>query len=778
MPRDNILKVLIQADDQTARGFKDATAAVGVFSAAINAALGVATKQAADFEKGMAEINTLLGKGATPAIREMSKEMLALSRSSGEALGSLTKARYDIISAGFSGAAESAQVMNASLTVAKAGLVEVDVAADLVTTTLNGLGLEADESGRVIDALFSTVQLGKTTMTQLAASMGPVFANARIANISLEEVGAAMAQITAAGIDTTEASTALSNLMRSLAAPSKDAAAALDEAGISLDEGLGPALAALGTAGEDGLEALARLIPNIRALKAAAAASDIDVFNANLDKINSNMGVASEAASIMQDTVTHQFELLKREVQALSTEIGQALLPAFRTLLSLLRGISKVFSDMPELVKITFASLAAGLAVTTALATAMGGLAIAVHSANTALTAIGVTLATISKISIIGAAIGAVVGAGVGIKALVDDAKAKGGGESQRYRGLGAPTSRAGARSRDIALDFLSGGSPTGGAGGGAGGGGVVVEADKLAEALALVAERTESARFQFMEMTGDVPSDLQLLHMALIDVGASVEDIETVSLAAVRGISDVVPQTIEQFSGDIDDAITDGIGEMPDHIATRAPEVRSVFAVLFEEIGMDLKDTLGFALEDTFRVFGDAIAAVAIDGQKFSKVFSDGFKQVKRAVIGTMAELIAMRAVMAGLKALSSIGGPLGFLAGLFLNTGTSFAPSFSPLKANVGFGSVPGTPGLDVTPALLSGGETVLTREQSRLMRRALSVPGDNFSGDARMKWATRDEREAAVAIDVSDRFSVFGAITMIDTIDDARVEAGGLL
>ena len=104
----------------------------------------------------------------------MSNELRSVSASSGLALDSLSKARYDIVSAGFSEAADSAAVLDASARLAVGGVTSAAEAADLLPTSLNALGLDADNVNQVSNELFMTVKLGKTTMTELAASMGQV----------------------------------------------------------------------------------------------------------------------------------------------------------------------------------------------------------------------------------------------------------------------------------------------------------------------------------------------------------------------------------------------------------------------------------------------------------------------------------------------------------------------------------------------------------------------------------------------------------------------------
>jgi TP901 family phage tail tape measure protein len=712
MARDNILKVTILGDDKTAAAFKKATAVVAGFGAATTGALALATREAGGFERGMAEINTLLGKQGAQAVKGMRQELLELSRQSGEALDSLTKARYDIISAGFSDAEESAKVLSASLDIAKGGLVEASDAADLLTTALNGMGISADESDRVANILFSTVRLGKTTMTELNQSMGQIFATARIAGVSLEEVGAAVATITANGIATREAGTALTQLLQALAAPSSEAASEMQALGITLDKGLQPALASLAEVSEDGLDALKVLIPNIRALKAAAAAgSDIETFSANLKEVTENTTGLTEAVEIMNSTVTEQLKILRQEFKVFAVEIGDALLPVVKAMIGVLRELGRGFNSLSDAGKKWVAGSAAVTGAFATVAGALGGLALAAKATIPALVATGVAmgpmLPVIAALSVAGIGLGVAIN---GISKEFDRVKAS-SVEAKRVLNDAVPVltfTKAQLAAGKAAEETEN----------------LTEESSNLAKIFSLIEDQTSSLEFQFNSLVGETPSDLQLLSAAMREVGGTMEQVDAVSMAMLNEHFADMDITIEKFNGTLDDTIAT-LGDMPETVLPRAPKELNAFKVFATEVFEDFQFLAQDAFDATSGAFGDALAAVIIDGQKFSDVMGEGFKGIKRAIIAATIELLAYKAVMRGLKFLNALGGPLGAIAGFFLNTGTSWVPS---VKANAGLFSVPGTPGHDRTPILASGGETVLTRNSSDLLRRALRMPGQS--------------------------------------------------
>lgn len=263
-----------------------------------------------------------------PAIAGMRAELMQMSVQFGQTLGTLTKARYDIVSAGFSDAAASANVLRESARLAVAGVSTVAETADLLTTAINGLGLSAGDASRVADVLFQIVRKGKTTMSELAGAMGPVFATARTAGVQLEDLGAVMATLTANGVNVAEAAVSLNAVMRAIAAPTDEAGAALDKLGINLDGGLMPALRGLASASSEGLRALSQFIPSIEALRAAAvAATDIEKLTGNFKAMEESSGQVSRAVGMMADTLPFKINQLKAALDNLVVTIGTEFLP-------------------------------------------------------------------------------------------------------------------------------------------------------------------------------------------------------------------------------------------------------------------------------------------------------------------------------------------------------------------------------------------------------------------------------------------------------------------
>lgn len=332
---NNVIQVIINGKNNALPAFRSATRMIAAFGAAAVAALTAATIRAAKFERGMAEIATLLDGDVTPEIKEMRGEIMDLSVEFGQALGKMTKARYDVISAGFTDAADSAMVLREASKLAVAGVSDVATTADLLTDALGGLELGADQAARVSNVLFQTVRKGKTTMAQLGQGLGKVFGTAKVAGVSLELLGAAMATATTGGVKTAEAITGLNALMLALAAPTKEAAAALKEAGIDIEKGFLQSIIDIGSASGDSLPMLRKLIPSVEALRVASkVAGNVALLQQNLDAMANSAGVVDDAFDKMSETFDFNMDQMTSAIDVLAITVGNFLLPALTGIVS------------------------------------------------------------------------------------------------------------------------------------------------------------------------------------------------------------------------------------------------------------------------------------------------------------------------------------------------------------------------------------------------------------------------------------------------------------
>lgn len=201
------------------------------------------------------------------------------------------QALYQINSAGHLGAA-GMKVLEESAKAAIGGVTETAVAADAITTILNAYKMSADDAGAVSDKLFTTVRLGKTTMDELGRSIAYVAPLAATYKISIEEVLAAVAQLTKQGNSTQNAMTQISASITAVANELGDSA---------FQNGLLPALEEIEKRSNGSNLALKAQLSNIRAVRGALGLTKENAAETAqmVDEIRNSAGATEEACRKM-----------------------------------------------------------------------------------------------------------------------------------------------------------------------------------------------------------------------------------------------------------------------------------------------------------------------------------------------------------------------------------------------------------------------------------------------------------------------------------------------
>ena len=156
-------------------------------------------------ETAMRSASTI-SKEVTENLDEYTKAIEDLSRTSSQSSVSLATAFKTIISASYE-ADDALHLLSIADKAAAAGFVDIEVAADGVTTVLNAWGKTVDESERVSDIFFKTIERGKTSFPELASNIATVAPLAASSGVSFEEVSAALQTLTRQGTPTAVAMT-------------------------------------------------------------------------------------------------------------------------------------------------------------------------------------------------------------------------------------------------------------------------------------------------------------------------------------------------------------------------------------------------------------------------------------------------------------------------------------------------------------------------------------------------------------------------------------------
>ncbi len=183
------------------------------------------------------------------AVSLKTREQIAALEEKALALGATTKftatetanAMEVMARAGFS----STQILSGIdgvLAGAAASGEELADVAGIVSDALKGMGLEADQSGRVVDVLALASSKTKSTMGSLGESLKNVASTARTLGVPLEDTVAAVALLQDVGLDASVAGSALNVMLTKLAKPPKAIAKQMKKMGISFKDANGDML--------------------------------------------------------------------------------------------------------------------------------------------------------------------------------------------------------------------------------------------------------------------------------------------------------------------------------------------------------------------------------------------------------------------------------------------------------------------------------------------------------------------------------------------------------
>lgn len=328
-----ILKVGAKGVKGTVAGLKKVSgglASIGKKAAIVGAGFtALSTKLAGDFQKNLLEISTLLKDDVDRSLKTIDKSLRSAASASGLALDSLSKAQYDIISAGFGNASDSAIVLEQSMKLAVGGVTSAAQAADLLTSAINAYGGTSADAQRISDVLFTTVKEGKTTIGELGSSIGLVLPFAKSFNLSIQDVGASIAVLTASGISTAESVTALKGAISGLESPSDSARKAMQTAGIEVkrfDDGTVDLFNTIEQFKGVDAKLLAKFIPEKTAqLAIKTLANDTEGLQDSMNAFKDSSGATETAFDKMQKGINTQLGRLKNNFSNIMITIGNAL---------------------------------------------------------------------------------------------------------------------------------------------------------------------------------------------------------------------------------------------------------------------------------------------------------------------------------------------------------------------------------------------------------------------------------------------------------------------
>lgn len=326
----------------------------GIVTAAGAAATAV-TAMAADYESSFAKVSTLLS-GTGEEIEKYKNDILKASSETGVSVDEMSESVYNAISAGVD-QADAIGFVTEALKLAKGGFTDTATSVDVLTTAMNAYSQYGLEAGEVSDMLITTQNLGKTTVDELASSMGKIIPTANAYGVQIDNLCGMYATMTSNGIATAESTTYMNSMLNELGKSGTNTDKILREMTKDVQEGglgfsdmmsqgweLSDCLSLLEQyAGEAGLSVM-DLFGSAEAGKAAQVLiSNTEQMNTAIDSMRNSAGATEEAYEKMNDTVESKINRIKNNLVNIGISIGEKCLPIVDKL------VSKVLDNMPKI---------------------------------------------------------------------------------------------------------------------------------------------------------------------------------------------------------------------------------------------------------------------------------------------------------------------------------------------------------------------------------------------------------------------------------------------
>lgn len=326
--------------DALRRSIKFTVIAVGVMTAALTAS----TVAAAKLQTGVANVIALIGNKGIRLFREFSVGIRSIASQTGQASSALTKALFDIVSAG-TPAAKSLTLLREAAKSAVAGVTDVATSTSAGLTIMQSFSREITGAADAFDFLFETQRRGRTTFAEISAFIGRLAPAAAAVGVRLNEMGAALSSVTRFIPNTMQATTGLVQLINELSRSTGEQAAAAQKLGVEIG------VAALESKGLTGVlrdlmrltttqqRLIVRTVEGQRALNALML--DFGGFMEDQSEQLRRGGRRLEAFGIIASTVEESIKRLLQTLNSLGQSIGG---PFLRPIVQLIDTIGGFFA--------------------------------------------------------------------------------------------------------------------------------------------------------------------------------------------------------------------------------------------------------------------------------------------------------------------------------------------------------------------------------------------------------------------------------------------------
>lgn len=304
----------------------------GAFIGAGVALTAFAIKTAGDFDTAFRQITTLFN-ASEQDVAKFRANILDYARTSSKGLEDITNALAAAIGSGVD-YSQSLELIATAEKLAVSTRADLKGTTEVLVSTLNAYGLKTSDAGKVSDLFFQIIKDGKIEMGDLAGSLSMVTPLAAASGVSLQEVGAAVAALTASGIAPATSIEYLRSALTNIIKPSKDASGLAEELNIQFDaqalksKGLAGVLNDVAKATNGNSGQMAKLIGDVGGLVAAMALTGpaAGKFKESLDGMAKSAGAVDEAFGKMGGSLDVAAAKAANAFKGLLVDIGTPLL--------------------------------------------------------------------------------------------------------------------------------------------------------------------------------------------------------------------------------------------------------------------------------------------------------------------------------------------------------------------------------------------------------------------------------------------------------------------
>ena len=399
---DSVGQTLEKVGDKMAGVGKNLTTYVTTPLAAVGTA---AVKTAADFDEQMSKVSAISGATGKDfdALRDKAREMGSKTKFSATEAG---QAFEYMAMAGWK-TGDMLDGIEGIMNLAAASGEDLATTSDIVTDALTAFGLSAKDSGHFADILAAASSNANTNVSMMGETFKYAAPIAGALGYTAEDTALAIGLMANAGIKSSQAGTSLRSIMTNLTGDIKIAGAAIGEVTVKTTNADG-SMRSFNDIIMDCRSAFANLTESEKANTAEALVGKnamsgfLAIMNASEEDVNKLAGAidhcdgaAEQMAATMQDNLNGQITILKSALQELAIQIGDALMPTIRNIVSKVQEFVEKLQGMDEETRNNIIQLAAFAAAIGPVLVVVGKLTAGVGEAFQSISSMGKGILTL-----------------------------------------------------------------------------------------------------------------------------------------------------------------------------------------------------------------------------------------------------------------------------------------------------------------------------------------------------------------------------------------------